>query len=702
MQIKQFKDWGIFSKVLSLAVTSVISIVMLFFFVILPSMEDAMFNDKAAENKHLVETAHSIVNYYYNQFEAGAVSEDEAKHLAMEHIKPLRFDESNYYWINDLEPRMLMHPANEKLNGQDLSTYKDPNGKLIFVEMAKICKNEGSGFVEYSWEKPGYTDPVPKISFVKLFAPWGWIVGSGMYIDNIENTISASRNEVLVYVFLIVVILGVLGFFIASRISKPVRGLVEISNRLAVGDISVRVEQQSKDEIGVLEKSFSDMIENIKQQAQHVEQLADGNSHLEVHAKSENDVLSKSIIKIREAIDNLIKETVKLTEGAVEGDLSFRGNAGQFKGGYKSIVEGFNKTLDTIISPIKDGTEILATMAQGDLTIRVTRDYKRDHQILKNSINTVGESLESTIINVSEAVIATSSSAAEISSSTEQMAAGAQEQAAQTGEIASAVEQMTSTIIQTTQNATSAAKSSKHAGEIAHEGGNVISETVGGMNKIAEVVSNATAIVRKLGVNSDQIGGIIQVIDDIADQTNLLALNAAIEAARAGEQGRGFAVVADEVRKLAERTTKATKEIAVMIKQMQNDTTNAVGSIEQGAREVETGKNLAKKAIESLHEIIKAANDTSDIVSQVAAASEEQSSAAEQISKSIEGISSVTHENAAGTQQIARASEDLSRLTENLQKLINRFKVSQQLDTNHANSNESIFAIRENGKIVHS
>jgi methyl-accepting chemotaxis protein len=183
-------------------------------------------------------------------------------------------------------------------------------------------------------------------------------------------------------------------------------------------------------------------------------------------------------------------------------------------------------------------------------------------------------------------------------------------------------------------------------------------------------------------------------------------LNAAIEAARAGEQGRGFAVVADEVRKLAERTTKATKEIAVMIKQIQRDTSGAVASMEEGTQEVEKGKHLADKAGDSLNQIIKGAEQVVDIITQVAAASEEQSSTSEQISKSIEAINNVTQESSAGIQEIARASEDLSRLTVNLQELIAKFKTGEKnIHTDKSydkHGSRSNFAVRSNGAIIKS
>jgi methyl-accepting chemotaxis protein len=311
--------------------------------------------------------------------------------------------------------------------------------------------------------------------------------------------------------------------------------------------------------------------------------------------------------------------------------------------------------------------------AVGDLTVNLP--VKSSDVIGKlfggfnKSVNHIGQMIE----KIDESVKATASAAYQISSSTEELAAGGQEQSSQTSDIAGAVEEMSKTILETTKNTNLASEKAKVAGLKAKEGGNVIKETIKGMDKISEVVSKSAETVFTLGKNSDRIGEIIQVIDDIADQTNLLALNAAIEAARAGEQGRGFAVVADEVRKLAERTTKATKEIALMIKQIQMDTSEAVKSMQLGTKEVDNGKMLANKAGLVLDAIIQESEKVSEIVAQVAVSSEEQNSGVIQISQNLDGINKITQESTSGLQQIARAAEDLSKLTGNLQALVENF-----------------------------
>jgi methyl-accepting chemotaxis protein len=495
------------------------------------------------------------------------------------------------------------------------------------------------------------------------------IVSSG------DSTYQVMNVVLILLVILSIVLAAVGGFVIASAVSKPVISLVEAADALASGDVNVTVNATTTDEIGRLSNSINTLASNIKNQAAEAEQIALGNLRVDVHQRSNIDILAQSRNKVVEILRSLLDETNSMTLAAQEGRLHVRGNIHNYNGGYRDIIDGMNKTLDAIVNPLQESSDVLSAMATGDLSVRMKGNYKGDHKLIENNVNSLADSLCAALRDVSEVVSATASSSAEISSSTEEMAAGAQEQNSQTAEVAGAIEEMTATILENAKSAKQALETAKKARQVAEDGGNVVSETVHGMNRIAEVVKKSAVTVQALGKSSTQIGEIVQVIDDIADQTNLLALNAAIEAARAGEQGRGFAVVADEVRKLAERTTKATKEIALMIKKIQVDTSGAVASMEEGTREVDKGITLAQRAGSSLYEIVSVVSQLTDMATQIASGSEQQTAAAEQISKNIEGISSVTHESAAGTQEIARAAEDLSQLTTQLQRLVAQFTI---------------------------
>ncbi|HXX62247.1 MAG TPA: methyl-accepting chemotaxis protein [Bacteroidota bacterium] len=328
-----------------------------------------------------------------------------------------------------------------------------------------------------------------------------------------------------------------------------------------------------------------------------------------------------------------------------------------------------NKTLSTLVTAAEQ-------IAGGDLTSTVTKSSNDEFGRLAGSFGQMVHQLRETMTHVARASEAVASASSEISSSTEQMAAGAQEQTSQSADVAAAVEEMSKTIVENSRNAAATADRARQAKEAAEQGGHVVGESIHGMNDIAETIKVVSQTVKELGDSGKQIGEIITVIDDIADQTNLLALNAAIEAARAGDQGRGFAVVADEVRKLAEKTTMATKEIASMIGKIQENTSWAVGAIEEGTARAGKGIQLAGNAGEALKVIVDLSQDLTGMVGQIAAANHQQSAASEQISKNVSAISSVSGETAVGAQQIARAAEDLNRLTEDLRKMLSRFKLN--------------------------
>ena len=330
-----------------------------------------------------------------------------------------------------------------------------------------------------------------------------------------------------------------------------------------------------------------------------------------------------------------------------------------------------------ISGPLKRVTSLLRDVAEGegDLTKRMPITSQDEIGQLSHWFNTFMDKLQRIISELAGVAEHVASASEEISSSATQQAESAETQRDQTTQVATAMRQMSSTVLQVSDNSNKAAEASRQAADTARRGGAIVDETLTKMREIAESVRGTAKKMEELGKSSDQIGRIIGVIDDIADQTNLLALNAAIEAARAGEQGRGFAVVADEVRKLAERTTTATKEIAQMIKNIQDETKTAVSAMEEGNKQVEVGVKSTAQAGDSLKEIIHMAEQVGDMITHIATAATEQSSATEEVNNNVEAIAKLVKESASGAQQSAKACQDLSGLALDLQKMVGNFKL---------------------------
>jgi methyl-accepting chemotaxis protein len=336
-----------------------------------------------------------------------------------------------------------------------------------------------------------------------------------------------------------------------------------------------------------------------------------------------------------------------------------------------ALAAAFNRLIDYM----KEKAAAAEHIATNDLTVTV--EPRSENDALGISFRTMIANLVSMIRQLGDNARQVGSAANEVAASSEQMSRGAKSQSEQVAQVSTAIEQMAATVVESSQNANQASDMSQSASETAGSGGNIVSETIDGMNAIAEVVSQSQEAIGRLAGSAEEIGQVTAVIDDIADQTNLLALNAAIEAARAGEQGRGFAVVADEVRKLAERTGKATSEIGRMIKGIQEETSEAVQSMKSGIERVDKGRELANTAGTSLKEIVEMAQRVMEMVRTIASGSEQQSEAASDISKNMEQIQQVTEEATRGADQSASAAEDLNRQADSLQELVAAFKVPE-------------------------
>jgi len=329
----------------------------------------------------------------------------------------------------------------------------------------------------------------------------------------------------------------------------------------------------------------------------------------------------------------------------------------------------------SITGPLATGVAVANQLANGNLAVEVVVSGRDETGQLMAAMKSMTDNLRTVINQISSTSSQVAAAANQLHSTAEHIATGAEEVAAQAGTIATAGEEMSATSGDIAQNCQMAAEGAQRASQSARNGAEVVERTVAVMGQIAEKVQESAKTVESLGARSDQIGAIIGTIEDIADQTNLLALNAAIEAARAGEQGRGFAVVADEVRALAERTTRATKEIGEMIKAIQKETKGAVAIMEQGVQQVESGTVEAAKSGEALRDILAQVNDVAMQVNQIATAAEEQTATTSEISSNMQQITEVVHQTSHGAHESATAAAQLNGNAEELQRLVRQFRL---------------------------
>ncbi len=533
-------------KLTAMTIGTVLALVALFA-VLLISSKSQMMEDRQAKVRNLVEVAHATVAYYESEARAGRMTAEEAQKAAMNAVKAMRYDKVEYFWINDLNDLMVMHPIRPDLDGKKLDQLKDKNGKFLFAEFNRVVKSQGSGFVDYLWPKPGSEEGVPKISFVSGFQPWGWVIGSGIYIDDVDAKFRGDAIKLLLW-------------------GLAIGGFVAISLLL----------------------------------------------------------LSRNIIR------------------TLGGDPS-------------------------------DATAITKRIAAGDLSAQVNYDRNNPDSLLAN-ISSMQDTLRAMIRTITGNAEQVAAAADRLFNASEEVADKARRQSDAASSMAASVEEMAVSIDQVKENAHEAHGISVEAGSISEEGAAVIHGAASEMRKISEAVQSSTAIVEELGRQSDQITSIVNTIRDIADQTNLLALNAAIEAARAGEQGRGFAVVADEVRKLAERTSLSTKEIAEMVGKIQGGTRSAVGSMQAGVNQVSHGVDLANRAGDSIERIRDGAQRVTQVVNGISYSIAEQSSASNEIAHQLETIAQMSEESAVAVRHTADAARELHALSASLHKAVAEFR----------------------------
>lgn len=480
-----------------------------------------------------------------------------------------------------------------------------------------------------------------------------------------------------------------------TDISASVRMLVLLKDESAIGAEKQKVEAAR----GRYREAIRDL-EASEKQEKGLELIATAKRLIVPAAKANDDVMQLALNhKQDEATALLLQEAIPLTQKVQDAfdaqvtfqqqnvDASYRSSVAVYEraklglmgAGAAAIILGLASVIfasRNITTRINRVAQAMDRVAEGDLSVLLTIRAEDEIGHLAKSINQMLVSTGSLITSIKNTATDLAASAEMLFAVNEQIAVSSEQVADQIGTIATASEEMSATSMEIAHNCGLAAGSSLQGSELAVQGVAVVQETIAGMNRIAEKVNGSAATVENLGSRSEQIGQIVGTIEDIADQTNLLALNAAIEAARAGEQGRGFAVVADEVRALAERTTRATQEIGQMIRSIQTETKGAVLSMKEGVNEVERGTGDAAKSGEALGLIRNQISAMTEQVNQIATAAEQQMSTTTGIVSNIQQITEVVQMNASCSHDSADASKNLLTHADELHRLVGLFTLT--------------------------
>lgn len=566
--------------------------------------------------KAVVQAATSMVKAVADDSSLGTVA--QRQEIAKKLVKGLRYgpESKDYIWINDLHPTMIMHPYKPELDGKDLSNFTDKKQKKLFVEFANVCKKKGAGFVMYYWPKYSEQDVVPKISYVQLFEPWGWVLGTGVYLDE--------RNEPLMKR--------------AAEFEKgePFKILVELKDwkHYMTPDMNTWAQ-----DLTVLAKAIPEMEKiniSMKNSAKKIEEA--------INRLSPDDAISEIENSLRPALKKLetaVMEVVdKETEFRNQNEVVNRIFREEVIPAYKksmNLLEEIEKLMsktvvsETVLADMVAKTRLFIAVASVIIIILAVI-------IAFLLVRSTTRSLSSIAKNMEEAVNQVATASVEVSSTSQSLAEGASEQAASLEETASALEEMSSMATQNSHNAS-------EANRMVQETANAVRDAMNAMGKLV-------TSIRDIDKASEETEKIIKTIDEIAFQTNLLALNAAVEAARAGEAGAGFAVVADEVRALAMRAAEAAKNTAILI--------------ENTRKRVQEGSSYVNLAEETFKAVEVRANKITELIGEIAAASNEQAEGIGQINKAISDMDKVVQQTAASAEETAAAAEELSAQAQQL------------------------------------
>lgn len=541
-----FRKTTIANRLMGMLALAIIATVIVFWFS-LNRVESVLVGEKEAKLHALVDAAVTIADKFYQDSQSNLLTEAAAKAMALAAIDKLRYSGNEYYFSIDTQGTMIQHAFAKQLVNTSVRGMKDPNGVALFELMIQGTENQDAVRVDYMWNKPQQEQPSPKMSVVKRFRPWGWIIGTGIYVDDIQTDKQQFISDYLLLLVLVWLPVIALLYFIIRSVSVPMRETISAFENIAKGegDLTLRLSEEGDDEL--------------KQIAHHF------------------NVFTNKIQKVIKSVGESVNESGRLAK-----DMAI-------------VVEKANQI----------------------------------------SVNVQAE----------------------------------------TENVATAINQMSMTAAEVASNAKLAADSTHEADSEADISADVVDKAMKKITELSNELISTEEVAKGLQVSSSKIGQILDVIVGIADQTNLLALNAAIEAARAGEAGRGFAVVADEVRTLASRTQASTNEINQIIDAIRTAINTVNASVARAKTKSTETVNDTQQVVGALNNIKLSIGQISQMNIQIATATEEQHAVIAELNMNITRISDMSLDNRTQNEQINKSSVAIERGSERLDTLIEQFKV---------------------------
>ncbi|MBD8050454.1 methyl-accepting chemotaxis protein [Limnohabitans radicicola] len=637
--------------------------------------KSTLLEDRKIKTRHLVETVHAVVNHFQAQQKAGTMSESDAQAAAMGALKALRYETKEYFWINDQTqpvPRMLMHPTVPALDGKvldapnfnsatsqqfgvDAPVEKTDGKKNIFVAFNEVASRAGQGFVTYNWPKPKAeggttTELYEKLSYVKKVDGWNWVVGTGIYIDDVEVIFWQHATQFSILVLLVMLVIGAVIQWQIKSIIKPLQALRNMVTAVETSsDFSRRIKDISDDEVGQTARAFNQLMSAqqlaIVEVNKAVEALAAGNFDVEITAGLQGDLrtMKDAVNASAQSVRATMAALAEVMSALYNGDFSQRMSS-QVKGDLRGQVDQAMEAMQALLG---DVARVMNDVAAGDLTGRITADGRGELARLKANINQSLDALTETMRNVHSNTRQVAAAANQTSQAISQISDGAQNQMHGIAQLANAVKETAASVTDVSRNTEAASSGSRESVAIVRNG----------KAKMATMVE----VVNGIAANSEKINKITEVIEGIANKTNLLSLNAAIEAARAGEHGKGFSVVAEEVGKLAASSAESTQEIALLVQQAVAEARRAVATVQEVSADMER--------------IEAGATEADGMMQRISAALEEQSNAVQEINANVSTLNRIAQSNASASEEITATVIELSKIADSTRREVDQFKI---------------------------